>query len=329
MLALPDDARVRAERRARRALGVALCLLPLISCKRAGPQAPAPPPLTALGEVTVRDLTPPDDTPAHVDVRALGRALRARLLATGQFAADGPGGEREGPATRADIQVGLQGAEVAAKGVARARVLVRLETRPAGTPGAITESLDGAGEQLYDVAPPAKAGDKPAPREPPPKEPLYEGLIQRVAGDLIDGFVARRRLREASADTLHAALSGDGGELRIEAIRAVGARHVSSEAPRLLALLDDPDEPTRDAALGALLELGDRRAVTALTRSRSLRDRRELSKIIEAISILGGQEADDYLSFVAGSHEDEDIRAEAAAARARLQRRADAAAKPP
>ena len=324
MLALPDDARVRAERGARRALGVALCLLPLISCKRAGPQAPAPPPLTALGEVTVRDLTPPDDAPAHVDVRALGRALRARLLATGQFATDAHDGA--GPATRAEIQVGLQGAEVAEKGVARARVLMRLETRPAGTPGAITESLDGAGEQLYDVAPPAKAGRKPVPA---PKESLYEGLIQRVAGDLIDGFVARRRLREASADALHAALSDDGGELRIEAIRAVGARHVSSEAPRLLALLDDPDEPTRDAALGALLELGDRRAVTALTRSRSLRDRRELSKIIEAISILGGQEADDYLSFVAGSHEDEDIRAEAAAARARLQRRADASAKPP
>jgi hypothetical protein len=147
-----------------------------------------------------------------------------------------------------------------------------------------------------------------------------------VAGDLVAGMITRRRLREGSPDALHAALAADGGELRIEAIRAAGERHLAAEAPRLLALLEDQDETTRDAALGALIALGDRRAVTVLTRSRSLRDRRELSKIIEAVSILCGDEADDYLSFVAGSHEDEEIRAEAAAARARLQRRADGAA---
>ncbi len=305
-------------------------MLATLGCRRATPSSSSAPPLTALGDVTVRDLTSPDDAPAHVDVNALGRALRARLLATGQFSADAPDGERRGPFTRADIQVGIEGAEVADKGIARVRVLVRLETRPSNAPGAIAESLEGAGEQLYDVAPPAKTGHKSPSSQPvAPKEPLYEGLLQRVAGDLIDGFVARRRLHEASAEALRAALSADGGELRIEAIRAVGDRHVASEAPRLLALLEDPDEPTRDAALGALLALHDRRAVAVLTRSRSMRDRRELSKIIEAISILGGDEADDYLSFLAGSHDDEEIRAEATAARARLQRRADAGAKPP
>jgi len=77
----------------------------------------------------------------------------------------------------------------------------------------------------------------------------------------------------------------------------------------------------RDAALGALIAMRDRRAVHELTQSRSLRDRREMRKIIEAISILGGQEADEYLSFVAATHDDDEIRAEAAAARARLQRR--------
>jgi HEAT repeat protein len=126
---------------------------------------------------------------------------------------------------------------------------------------------------------------------------------------------------------VHAALTADGGELRQEAIRAVGERRLRDEAPVLLKLLNDPDEPTRDAALGALIALGDRRAVSELTRTRSLRDRREMRKIIEAIAMLGGDEADDYLSFVAATHDDDEIRAEAAAARARLQRRkADAKA---
>jgi hypothetical protein len=319
----------------------ALCVLPLLACKREGgaPAPPSAPPLTALGPVTVRDVTPPADAPAHVDVQALGRALRARLLATGQFAADAADAGPPGVVTRVDVQLAVEGAEVSDKGVARARVLVHLATRPESAPGAMAETLEGAGEQLYDVKPrtkpprstrAARPEEARAPQEmPAPQEILYEGLVQRVAGDLIAELVARRRLRQGSPEALHAALASDGGELRLEAIRSIGDRRLTSEAPKLLALLDDPDEPTRDAALGALIALGDRRAVTALTRSRSLRDRRELSKIIEAISILGGQEADDYLSFVAGSHEDEAIRAEASEARARLERRADGGAKAP
>jgi hypothetical protein len=271
----------------------------------------------------VRDLTPSEDAPAHVDVDALGRALHARLLATGAFAAPSDAESGERPVTRVEVQIGVEGAEVADKGVARAHVLARFDTRPRGAPGAIDERVEGTGEQPYTVP----RADKGA-RAAAPKEPLYEGLVQRVAGDLFAGLFERRRVRAGDPGALRGALAADGGELRVEAIRAVGERHLTAEAPRLLALLEDPDEPTRDAALGALIALRDRRAVTVLTRSRSLRDRRELSKIIEAISILGGDEADDYLSFVAGSHDDEEIRAEATAARARLQRRADAAANP-
>jgi HEAT repeat protein len=164
----------------------------------------------------------------------------------------------------------------------------------------------------------APRGHKAAPA---PREPLFDELVLRIAGDLIDGYVARRQIQDGPPAAVHAALQADGGELREEAIRAVGARKLRDEVPRLLKLLGDPDEPTRDAALGALIALGDRRAVSELTRTRSLRDRREMRKIIEAISILGGQEADDYLSFVAATHDDDEIRAEAAAARARLARR--------
>ena len=120
---------------------------------------------------------------------------------------------------------------------------------------------------------------------------------------------------------VHAALAADGGELREEAIRVAGQRQLRQEIPQLLKLLNDPDEATRDAALGALIAMKERRAVTELTKSRSLRDRREMRKILEAVSLLGGQEALDYLSFVAATHDEEEIRTEAAAARARLERR--------
>ena len=145
--------------------------------------------------------------------------------------------------------------------------------------------------------------------------------MTRVVRDLVEGVAARRRLQEGSPGAVHAALVADGGELREEAIRVVGERQLRDEVPTLLKLLGADDEPMRDAALGALIAMRERRAVRELTQSRSLRDRREMRKIIEAISILGGQEADEYLSFIAATHDDDEIRAEAAAARARLQRR--------
>ena len=86
----------------------------------------------------------------------------------------------------------------------------------------------------------------------------------------------------------------------------------------MVALLADDDETTRDAALGALVQLRDPRAVPALTKGKSMKDRREMRKIVDALAALGGQEAADYLSFVADAHEDEEIRNMARAALARM-----------
>src|SRR5207237_707140 len=120
--------------------------------------------------------------------------------------------------------------------------------------------------------------------------------------------VRRARLPRATAAEIHAAIAADGGSspIREEAIRLAGARGLTSEAPGLLALLDDPEESIRDAALGALIALRDQRAVAQLARHRSLRDKREMTKILEAISQIGGEEAEQYLSFVADAHEDAD-----------------------
>jgi HEAT repeat protein len=180
--------------------------------------------------------------------------------------------------------------------------------------------VEGQGAAPYTVTPtrPARRANGATAAGAKGGQPALAPLILRVAGDLLDGYVARRRLRDGTPTEIHTALMADGGELREEAIRTVGERKLHEEAPTLLKLLEDPDEPTRDAALGSLIALGDRRAVSVLTRGRSLRDRHEMRKIIEAIAILGGQEADDYLSFVADTHDDEEIRSAASRARARI-----------
>jgi hypothetical protein len=292
-------------------------------CRRRGPEAPPPPPKPkpVLGVVSVQDLSPGPEGGSGLDVPALERGLRERLLATGLFAQGGPDA---GPSlvTRVRAVVGAETVEVGPKGEARAHVRVAATTRPSDAPGALEFDVEGQGAAPYTVALPTRAGRPAAgPDGSVGGPPALGPLVLRVAGDLVDGYAARRRLRDGAPSAVHAALLADGGELREEAIRTVGERELRDEAPALLKLLDDPDEPTRDAALGALIALGDRRAVSALTRSRSLRDRHEMRKIIEAIAILGGQEADDYLSFVAATHDDEEIRAAASRARSRIARR--------
>jgi hypothetical protein len=288
----------------------ALVMVALLACRRSPPPGASPPqaPPPLLGAVNVIDTTPPEQAPAALDLGALERAMRERLVKTGMFAAGDAGA---GAVARARITIAVESVEVGAKGEARARVRIRVDTRPVEAPGAVAFEIQGSGVEPYQVL----------PGKPPDRAPLFSTLVLRIVGDLSDDIAARRRLQTGPVGAVHAALVADGGALRQEAIQVVADRKLREEVPTLLKLLGDDDEPTRDAALGALIALRDRRAVTELTRTRSLRDRREMRKIIEAIGILGGEEADQYLSFVAATHDDEEIRAAATAARARLARR--------
>jgi hypothetical protein len=309
-------------------LGLAVLLTVLgPSCRRTSPPAAAPPatlaPAPVLGAVTLHDATA-GVAPVDLDLDALAAQLRAKIIATGLFSAPAIDGGGAPPVVRLRGEVALDGAEVDDKGVARAAVRLKLDTRPSEAPGAIEEELAGQGEQIYPIV---KARlDARHGKKQDDKQALFAQLVLRVAGDLIDGFAAREKLRNGSAAAIHAALRQDGGDLQEQAIHIAGERKLRDEVPVLLDLLNHPSEPVRDAALGALIQIGDRRAVTALTKSRSLRDRREMRKIIEAIATLGGDEALDYLSFIAASHDDEEIRGLATAAKARLERhgRADA-----
>ena len=244
--------------------------------------------------------------------------MRERLLATGLFA---PGGA----AARFAARVGTEVVEAGVVGEARAVVGLQLDDGRSDAPDGVSFKLEGRGSERYALP---KLPRKGPGGQAPDRAAILNRLVLRIAGDLIDGYVARRQLERGPPAAVHAALQADGGALRDDAIRAVGERKLRDEVPTLLKLLSDPDERTRDAALGSLIALGDRRAVSELTRTRSLRDRHEMRKMIEAIAILGGQEADQYLSFVAATHDDDEIRAEAAAARARLQRRESDAVAP-
>jgi hypothetical protein len=189
-------------------------------------------------------------------------------------------------------------------------VRFRVDTRPSGNVQQHwNEDVQAGAEATYVV----------------PPEPDYPAMANRIAErsimDLVDGYLDRQRVWRAEGPALRKTLTTGAVDLRIEAIRAVATRRLTGEVPALLQLLSNEEETVRDAALGALVELHDRRAVSEIARQRSMRDRREMRKIIDAIGTLGGQEAIDYLSFVAEGHDEEEIRQMAKQALERIKRK--------
>lgn len=149
----------------------------------------------------------------------------------------------------------------------------------------------------------------------------FQRLAERTTEDLLSAYAGRQKLWSADDGTVTKAAAADKGDLRLEAIRIIGARKLKDQLPTLIRLLSDEDEATRDTALGAVVAIGDRSAVRALADSRQMRDSYEMSKILDAVAALGGQEAKDYLSFVGETHDDPEIRSMAKTALERLGKR--------
>lgn len=275
-------------------LGILACRRPSVTSR----------PLLWLGPVAITSSV--GDDSSLVDREVLAQKVRVQLLQAGIFDGEVEQSARPGAAVaRISITVSAEVVRAHGKAAARAGVGLNVSTRPEGVaPSHFGEDIRAGAEMPYDPAELDTRG-------------ILQRLAERAVGDLLAGYIARQKLWSAKPEGVHAALAAPG-ELRLEAIRVAAASKLRDEVPSLVALLADDDETTRDAALGALVQLRDRRAVPALTRSKSMKDRREMRKIVDALAALGGQEAADYLSFVADAHEDEEIRNMARAALARM-----------
>jgi hypothetical protein len=274
-------------------------------CRKRPPPTAAP----VLVEVEVRDLTPPGVRPARLDLQAV-RAEAIRIFQEGGVLgvalgrSPAPGQE----AWRLQVAVGLD--EDAREGKGLARAVVSLELEPVGGPADATRMMaQGGAERPY----PLEAADVGA---------IFTELVKRTLGDVAKGLVARLRLRRADTATLLAALASSDAEVRLAAVTAAAERRERAAVPALIERLGDPAESVRDRALGALVEIGDRRAVAPLTRQTKFRDLEGMRKVIDAIGSLGGEEARSYLELVASGHEDREIRELAREALERMRRKA-------
>lgn len=297
------------ERRAAKILATAalICCCALQACKGCRERASnLPDERPSLAEVTAQPIPPTafrgrqirlDEVQLAAKVK--GACERAQVFAP-------PEGNR--PAAHVSLEAEVTSTDGSETPEIAARVRLRVTVRPAA-PARFSEDVSAISQ-----APLAKG-------EVADTTMAFQHLVERTAEDLLHAYAARLKLWQGDDREVVGALKSADSELRVEALHIIGARQMRGQIPEVLRLLSDDEEGVRDAALGALVVLHERSAVKALAESHQMRDTREMRKILDAMATLGGGEARDYLSFVAETHDDEEIRSMAKEALERLLRR--------
>lgn len=172
-----------------------------------------------------------------------------------------------------------------------------------------------------------------APGQPTPTPAEVLALVERLIEDSAFTLGSELHLISTDSRALLALVSKPEAapELRQTAIQLLGQRKERLALPVLISLIKERDPSSesgearavrkglRDAAIGALVEIGDPSAVRPLLDSVPFRDYTEMGKVLEAVAALGGDEARRYLQFVKSSHPEPAIRDEAAAALTHLE----------
>lgn len=141
-----------------------------------------------------------------------------------------------------------------------------------------------------------------------------QGLSDKVVRSALvsagESLLVRVRLQSASDAELLAALAvtSEDASLIAWALELAAQRALSEAVPHAIRALSHPDEDVRAAAISALVELRDPRAVTALIHNVDFKDYESLRVVMEAVSVIGGEEALEFLEFVKSGHEAPDIR---------------------
>jgi len=238
--------------------------------------------------------------------RELGRQL-ARCLIDAErvvaLARQVPPGREPSPA-RLEVELGARGGAPGGKVVAvlDARLVWRDGDEPSPAAAVTADATPVAGR--VDTAVVA----------------LAERLREAACADL------SARIRIWDAPDLVEFLDGDDPAAIHWALTLVPYR-VRRPAPPALVDAIIPlltrEAPMRDAAITALVALGDPRSVPALTAIADVGDPVLLTTIVEAVTAIGGEDAHDFVQVIA-AHRDPRIAEHARTALERMDRRADA-----
>jgi hypothetical protein len=155
------------------------------------------------------------------------------------------------------------------------------------------------------------------------KATTYDALAAEAVNDGIESIRAGFELQGASDDKIVESMKSKNHGTRARAIIIAGERKLKAAVPVLMDIVknEEEDQGAVLKAIGALVAIGDDRAVGALIDAGRRRTTAYLNQILFAVAALGGKEAEAYLFTVSTGHTDPEIRKNANDALEELQRR--------
>jgi hypothetical protein len=154
-----------------------------------------------------------------------------------------------------------------------------------------------------------------------PTPEQLEELAATAAGMVTKGLAADEAIRSGPPEHMKNALASVNPNEQLWALMLVRERKLRDMLDPAAALLASPDADVRERALGALLAIGDPRAAGAIADHARTDDLPFLRNAIDAVAVLGGPDAIEWLEFL-GGHGDPEIRAQATRALEKVRARA-------
>ena len=157
--------------------------------------------------------------------------------------------------------------------------------------------------------------------DPAARHSAFRAALDTALADAVAALGAQIDARHKSDDELLKDLNAQDPRVRDYAIRMLADRRSPAAVPQLIARLQDPTPEVARRAAGALIAIGDRRAVTPLIEMTRHRRAEDVGPILYAIASLGGPEAEAFLFTLESGAPDEETRRAAKGAYEDLVRR--------
>jgi HEAT repeats len=285
-----------------RAKALAVCAAAL-SCNR------LPPGAVAVGTLSVSEANLARAPELGMSSDQVRREMKSALERTRHFAV------REGASAR--VRLDLESARRLSGGGSVADVQLVLELTAASPEGEPERTVsEGAGRATSTP----DAGSETAGRQS-----AFEAALRGALDDAARGLAWQLESRRKTDDELARDLNDPDPRVRDYAIRALADRRSPAVVPQLIARLEDDNPAVALRAVGALVAIGDRRAVEPLIEMTRKRPPQLVAQVLYALASLGGPTAEAFLYTLESGAPDDEVRHAATDALAELRRKRDEA----